>query len=95
LPASVTSTKILRAVAALARDLDLQCVVEGVETAAQLAALPPGVNVQGYLLGRPVPPQECLEVIASGAGLPALPAARGAARSSTSPAARSPTGCRS
>jgi len=45
LPASVTSTKIVRAVAALARDLDLQCVVEGVETAAQLAALPPGVSV--------------------------------------------------
>ena len=79
MPASVTSTKIVRAVAALARDLDLQCVVEGVETAAQLAALPPGVSVPGYLLGRPVPPQDCLEVIAPGAGLPALPAARGAA----------------
>ncbi len=53
LPHDPTCATIVRAVAGLARDLDLQCVVEGVETTQQLQALPPGASVQGYLLGRP------------------------------------------
>ncbi len=48
-----TCATIVRAVAGLARDLDLQCVVEGVETTQQFQVLPPGASVQGYLLGRP------------------------------------------
>jgi predicted signal transduction protein with EAL and GGDEF domain len=53
LPHDATSAKIVRSVAALAADLKLGCVVEGIETEAQLAALPVGVLGQGYLLGRP------------------------------------------
>ncbi len=33
--------------------LELQCVVEVVETTQQLQALPPWASGQGYLLGRP------------------------------------------
>ena len=47
--------KIVNAVAGLAADLDIGCVVEGVETIEQLAALPAGVQLQGYLTGRPAP----------------------------------------
>ena len=53
LPNDKTSTKIVFAVAGLAADLDLGCVVEGVETEAQRAALPGGVHLQGWLTGRP------------------------------------------
>lgn len=53
LPHDQTSRKIVKAVAALAADMGLTCVVEGVETAEQLAALPVGVHVQGFLTGRP------------------------------------------
>ena len=45
----------MRAIAGLARDLDLTCVAEGIETDAQLLALPSGLAGQGYLLGRPGP----------------------------------------
>lgn len=55
LPDNVTSTKIVYAVAGLAADLDLGCVVEGVETEAQRTALPYGVHLQGWLTGRPQP----------------------------------------
>ncbi|MGB3771966.1 MAG: EAL domain-containing protein [Rhodococcus sp. (in: high G+C Gram-positive bacteria)] len=48
-----TSGSIVRAIIALARDLNLECVVEGIETDDQLAALPGDVLGQGYLLGRP------------------------------------------
>ena len=50
-----TDAAILRAIAALAKQLGMSCVVEGVESDDQLAALPPGVLGQGYLLGRPGP----------------------------------------
>jgi PAS domain S-box-containing protein len=56
LPHDETSRKIVKAVAGLAADLDLGCVVEGVETAEQRAALPDGVQLQGYLTGRPAAP---------------------------------------
>ena len=56
LPDDETSIKIVKAVAGLAADLEIGCVVEGVETSEQLAALPAGVSVQGYLTGRPAPP---------------------------------------
>jgi EAL domain-containing protein (putative c-di-GMP-specific phosphodiesterase class I) len=54
LPVDRTSVTMVRAVAALARDLGIACVVEGIETAAQLQALPKGVQGQGFWLGRPM-----------------------------------------
>ena len=45
------STAIVSAVAGLARDMGLHCVIEGIETEKQLAAVPPGVLGQGNLLG--------------------------------------------
>ncbi len=56
LPDDQTCRKIVNAVAGLAADLDLSCIVEGVETVAQRDALPAGVQLQGYLLGRPQQP---------------------------------------
>lgn len=61
-----TSATIVRTVANLAADLDLRCIIEGVETQEQLNALPNGVQAQGYLMGRPTaapentwPPEPC------------------------------------
>lgn len=56
LPNDEISRKIIRAVAGLAADMNLSCVAEGVETEAQEAALPDGVQVQGWLAGRPQRP---------------------------------------
>lgn len=53
LPHDSTSATIVKAIAGLARDLSLTCVAEGIETDAQLLALPSGLAGQGYLLGRP------------------------------------------
>lgn len=55
LPHDLVSTKIVMAVAGLAADLGLSCIVEGVETEQQRNALPPGVQLQGILTGRPQP----------------------------------------
>jgi EAL domain-containing protein (putative c-di-GMP-specific phosphodiesterase class I) len=46
---------LVRALAGLAAELGWTCVVEGVETPAQLALLPAGVRAQGWLFGRPAP----------------------------------------
>jgi diguanylate cyclase (GGDEF)-like protein/PAS domain S-box-containing protein len=56
LPHDDVSRKIVTAVAGLAADLDMTCIVEGVETEGQRDALPAGVQLQGYLTGRPQPP---------------------------------------
>ena len=56
IPHDETCCKIVKAVAGLAADMNLDCIVEGVETPQQRAALPPGVQLQGYLTGRPSPP---------------------------------------
>ncbi len=75
---------LVRGVLALARELDLQVVAEGVETEAQLAALvEAGCGlVQGYLLGRPapevpgdLPAAAAVEVPASRYGSPATTSA--------------------
>jgi diguanylate cyclase (GGDEF)-like protein/PAS domain S-box-containing protein len=52
-------------IVSLARDLDLTCVAEGVETAGQLARVRSLKCdfVQGYYLGRPVPAQSFGEVL--------------------------------
>jgi diguanylate cyclase (GGDEF)-like protein/PAS domain S-box-containing protein len=55
---NANSRKIVNAVAGLAADMDLTCVVEGVETKAQQLALPLGVQVQGWLTGKPLQPEE-------------------------------------
>ncbi len=58
LPGDATSRKIINAVAGLANDMGLDCIVEGVETEAQRDALPAGVYVQGWLTRRPQRPHE-------------------------------------
>jgi len=67
-----TSETIVRAVASLAAQLHVQCIVEGIETPDQLAALPAGVLGQGYLLGKPAAclpeTSELLELAPSHAG---------------------------
>jgi EAL domain-containing protein (putative c-di-GMP-specific phosphodiesterase class I) len=57
LPDDATSATIIRATVGLATDLGLACIVEGVETRAQLAALPSaaGLLVQGYLFSQAQP----------------------------------------
>ena len=57
LPGDAVSATIVRATVGLATELRLACVVEGVETAEQLSALPdvPGLLVQGYFFARPQP----------------------------------------
>jgi EAL domain-containing protein (putative c-di-GMP-specific phosphodiesterase class I) len=57
LPHDPTCVKIVNAVTRLVADLELSCVIEGVETPGQRAALPAGVQVQGFLTGRPQKPQ--------------------------------------
>jgi predicted signal transduction protein with EAL and GGDEF domain len=47
------SATIVRAVAALAAEMGLACIVEGIETEHQLTSLPAGTLGQGFLLGRP------------------------------------------
>jgi predicted signal transduction protein with EAL and GGDEF domain len=75
LPHDETSRKIVKAVAGLAADLDLGCIVEGVETVEQRAALPDGVQLQGWLTGRPGAPDalDLEHLVAVGAPLAAPP----------------------
>jgi PAS domain S-box-containing protein len=70
LPENRTNLAIVNAVASLASELGLGCVVEGVETEDQRDALPSGVSVQGWLTGRPQLP-EVLDLEALVAGLSA------------------------
>jgi PAS domain S-box-containing protein len=62
-PHNQTSRTIVNAVAALAADMDLTCIIEGVETREQLSSLPRGVHVQGFLTGRPQNP-EAVDILA-------------------------------
>ena len=41
----------------MAAELQLDCIVEGVETEEQRDALPRGVQLQGWLTGRPQLPE--------------------------------------
>jgi diguanylate cyclase (GGDEF)-like protein/PAS domain S-box-containing protein len=58
LPDDAVSCTIVRATISLAAELNLSCVVEGVETLAQLRALPEtaGLRIQGYLFAHPQAP---------------------------------------
>ncbi len=63
LPSDDISRKIVNAVAGLAADLGLACIVEGVETQAQRDCLPLGVQLQGWLTG-PAEPAGTLDMVA-------------------------------
>ncbi len=65
IPDDPMSVSIVRAVRGLARDLGIDCVVEGIETEEQLAGLPSGVLGQGYLLGRPMPAADVTALLAT------------------------------
>ena len=54
---SPTSLKIVKSLLALSRDMGLECVVEGVETEEEVAALKAlgGLVVQGYYYSPPIP----------------------------------------
>ncbi|TWD54177.1 diguanylate cyclase/phosphodiesterase [Agrobacterium vitis] len=64
------SYKIVKSVLALSRDMGLQCVVEGVETEGELAALQKlgGTFVQGYVYSPPLLDKEVAEFIARSSG---------------------------
>jgi diguanylate cyclase (GGDEF)-like protein len=51
------SCKIVKSLLALSRDMDLDCIIEGVETADELAVVRAlgGAMVQGYFYARPMP----------------------------------------
>jgi EAL domain-containing protein (putative c-di-GMP-specific phosphodiesterase class I) len=102
LPWDSTSVTIVRAVAALARDLGITCVVEGIETGAQLRALPDDVHGQGFLLGRPLPAAQFSALLGQHACLaptevaqaimkPPLPARRTSATSITAKSSSRPS----
>jgi diguanylate cyclase (GGDEF)-like protein/PAS domain S-box-containing protein len=68
---------IVQAIGDLARGLDLHVIAEGVETFAQLEFLR-GIHcheVQGYLLGRPLPPEQIAERLQEGQAHPLMQAA--------------------
>lgn len=54
------SFKIVKSLVALCQDMQLECIVEGVETAAELGALRSlgCMSAQGYLFSRPMPLEE-------------------------------------
>ena len=60
------SYKIVKSLLALSRDMGLDCVIEGVETKAELATLKKlgGVMAQGYLYSPPLPASEIANLIA-------------------------------
>lgn len=71
---SVTSREIVAGVIGLCRKLDFRCVLEGVETEAEmdvLAKLQPDL-IQGYLFGRPMSPEDALRMIRDQDGNPVI-----------------------
>ncbi|WP_051229118.1 putative bifunctional diguanylate cyclase/phosphodiesterase [Pleomorphomonas oryzae] len=60
------SKAIVQAILALAASLGLKCTAEGIETEEQAAILSQGgcSHLQGYLLGRPLPPDTALDLTA-------------------------------
>jgi len=62
--------KIVKSLLALSRDMGLDCIIEGVETQEEFAAIKSlgGFLVQGYFYTRPIPSTEIAEFL----GLPAI-----------------------
>jgi diguanylate cyclase (GGDEF)-like protein len=60
------SYKIVKSLLTLSADMGLECVIEGVETEAELAALKAlgGTSVQGYLFSPPLPEDQAMEFAA-------------------------------
>ena len=79
----------MRAVAALAHDLGLAVMAEGVETAEQAAMLRAlGVDLgQGFYFARPLPGEALAELLAPSARLPEGAGAGGGERSDGTPEA--------
>ena len=65
LPTNTNDAHITNAVISLGHALDLEVIAEGVETEAQLEFLcSHGCDIiQGYLFGKPVPPEEFLSAL--------------------------------
>ena len=76
---SEASQKIVRSVSALSRDLNLKCVIEGVETREQLELLNGfGCDlIQGYYYAKPMRDNEVAGFLAAQAGEPTSAAAAG------------------
>ncbi|OJZ18719.1 MAG: GGDEF-domain containing protein [Thiobacillus sp. 65-29] len=68
IPDDEDDAAIVRTIIALAENLDLTVVAEGVETDAQLAYLRANRcdQAQGYLFSRPLPPDACLGLLRAG-----------------------------
>jgi diguanylate cyclase (GGDEF)-like protein len=68
IPGDENDTAIVRTIIALARNLGLTVVAEGVETDAQLAYLRANQcdQAQGFLFSRPLPPGECIKLMREG-----------------------------
>lgn len=62
---SATSREIVAGIITLCRNLDLKCVLEGVETEAEMTTLAPLAPqlIQGYLFGRPMPQRDVLRLL--------------------------------
>jgi diguanylate cyclase (GGDEF)-like protein len=62
---SVTSREIVAGIITLCRNLDLKCVLEGVETEAELATLMPlePQLIQGYFFGKPMSQRDVLTLL--------------------------------
>ena len=74
-----SALKIIKTIIDLCRNLNLECVIEGVETQAEMAALVQvrARYIQGYLFARPMPGDQVLPFLADEAGHLALARAAG------------------
>lgn len=74
LPDDATDSRLIHSIVRIARDMDLEVVAEGVESAAQQRALGEfGCHwLQGYLIGRPMPAETARRVAADWRGFATL-----------------------